>query len=79
MVTKADLHLLIDAMPDEAADEAARRLHDLSDPVLHKLLTAPFDDESEGEEEAAGVAAGREAIRYGKVITDEDLARELGL
>lgn len=79
MVTKSDLHQLIDALPDEATAEAARRLHDLSDPVLHALLTAPFDDERESEAEAAAAAAGREAIRHGKVVTDDDLVRELGL
>lgn len=79
MVTKAELHALVEALADDVTDEAARRLEELRDPVLHALLVAPDDDEPETSEERAAIAEGRKALRVGKVVDSNTLARRLGL
>ncbi len=108
MTTKADLHRMIDALPEDLADAAARRLEDLQgpeqlaqllkqrltfdqlcelvawlqeglDPVERRLLTAPFDDEPETEEERESVAEAYEELRQGRLEDAADVRRELGL
>jgi hypothetical protein len=50
------------------------------DPALYALLTAPYDDEPETEDERAAVEEARAAVRAGaRCYTTEDLNRELGL
>lgn len=45
-VTKADLHKLVDELPDTAVDAVARPLEGaLEDPMLAVLHAAPWDDE----------------------------------
>ncbi len=54
MTTKASLHQLIDTLPDtelEAAERYLLFLREMADPVRRALLTAPWDDEPETEEE----------------------------
>ncbi|HLZ71039.1 MAG TPA: hypothetical protein VKV26_14150 [Dehalococcoidia bacterium] len=108
MTTMADLYRLIDSLPDELAEAAARRLEELQgpeqlaqelkqrlpfdqlcelvawlqeglDPVRQRLLTAPFDDEPETEEEREAVAEAYEDLRSGRVISGAEARRELGL
>ncbi len=79
MVTKAELHAIVDQLPDDVTDEAARRLEELRDPVLHALLTAPDDDEPETAAERAAVDEARAALRAGKVVDSTTLAHRLGL
>jgi len=79
MVTKAELHARIDALPDDLHDKAARRLDELGDPVLRAVLTAPLDDEPETDAEREAVAESYAAIRAGKVISNAELAEQLDL
>jgi hypothetical protein len=79
MVTKAELHAIVDQLPDDLTEEAARRLDELSDPVLHALLIAPDDDEPETAEERAAVDGAQQALRGGRVVDNATLARRLGL
>lgn len=82
MVTKADLHRLIDELPERALPLAGRFLAELESDVSAPyvpLHEAPPDDEPETDEERAAVAEAWAAIARGDVISDEDLARELGL
>jgi hypothetical protein len=44
-MTKADLHKLVDALPDESLLAAAILLRRAQDPVMAKLDAAPLDDE----------------------------------
>lgn len=53
MVTKAELHDLIDQLPDDAADEAALQL---------RLLALPEDDEPTTPEDLAAIAEAEESI-----------------
>jgi hypothetical protein len=62
MTTKADLHQLIDALPDMALDEAGRRLAALEDPVLAAFMSAPDDDEPVTDEDLAAIAEAEESI-----------------
>jgi hypothetical protein len=86
MVTKADLHRLIDALPERALPVAERLITELTE--LTELeadeaaphvppYEAPFGEPEEDELQA--IAEGRAAITRGDVVRDEDLARELGL
>jgi hypothetical protein len=67
MMTKAELHELVDALPDELADEAARRL---------KALAVPIDDEPVTEEDLAAIAEAREDIARGNVLTLAEWRRQ---
>jgi hypothetical protein len=44
-MTKAELHDLVEALPEESLDAAAILLRRAQDPVIAKLDAAPFDDE----------------------------------
>jgi hypothetical protein len=44
-MTKAELHDLVDALPDDSLDSAAILLRRARDPLLAKLDAAPYDDE----------------------------------
>jgi len=108
MTTKAELHQLIDALPENQTEEAARRLAGLQDmeqlaatlkarlsfeqlcqlvawlqegftPLERSLLTAPWDDEPETDEERAAVAEARAEFDRGEWLTTEEVRRELGL
>ena len=44
-MTKAELHELVDALPDESLPAAAILLRRAQDPVIAMLDAAPYDDE----------------------------------
>ena len=66
MVTKQELHILVDALPESALAEAGATLERLADPLLLALLTAPEDDEPEDDEERAAVAEARAEFKRGE-------------
>jgi hypothetical protein len=49
------------------------------DPVTLSLLNAPVDDEQLTQEEIKDIEASEEDIREGRVISIEDLAKNLGI
>jgi hypothetical protein len=55
-MTRADLHRLVDELPDESVDAAVVLLTRAKDTVLAALQAAPFDDEPYTEEEYRAVA-----------------------
>ena len=79
MLTRDDLHQLLDTIPDHELTTAATALEPLVDPALWSLLTAPIDDEPETEEERTAIAEADEDIRQGRLIAHEDIKREFGL
>ena len=83
MVTREELHYMIDFLPDSILAASGQAFLDFlkkEDPVLFALLTAPEDDEPETEEERAAVEEAYESIAKGeKMIPDAELAKELGL
>ncbi|HEX6513046.1 MAG TPA: hypothetical protein VF157_12135 [Chloroflexota bacterium] len=73
-MTKADLHRLVDRLPDAAVDAVGRVLERaLHDPMLTVLDAAPWDDEPYTEEERAEDAA---ALKQPGIPLDE-VRREL--
>jgi hypothetical protein len=64
-MTRADLHRLVDELPDESVDAAMILLARAKDPVLAALEAAPFDDEPETEEERCAVAEARAERKRG--------------
>jgi len=81
MTTKEALHHLVDELPESELTSAHRLLeylHSGADPVLRAFMAAPEDDEAETLEEAAAVREARERLAQGEVVTQEELARELG-
>ena len=79
MLTRDDLHQLLDTIPDHELTTAATALEPLVDPALWSLLTAPIDDEPETEEERTAIAEADEDIRQGRLIAHEDIKPEFGL
>ncbi|MBM3933146.1 MAG: hypothetical protein FJ319_02400 [SAR202 cluster bacterium] len=80
MVTKEQLHRLIDELPDSELLSAARylkSLRDQGDPFLRALLNAPIDDEPETEEEREGVAEAWQEYLDGKARPLEEVIDEL--
>jgi len=60
-VTKAELHRIVDELPDASVDVAGELLRRAAEePELARLLVAPWDDEPISEDEQAAV---REALK----------------
>ena len=82
MITKEVLHTLLESLPESEWEVVRQFLEEQiakHDPVLRAFLSAPEDDEPESEEERAAVAEAYEAASEGKIISDEELKRDLGL
>jgi hypothetical protein len=80
MPTKQQLHDLVDRLPYESTDAAARMLAGLAaDPALYALLIAPFDDEPYAGEQQREDAEAIAAMERGEGITTDELSRQLGL
>jgi hypothetical protein len=79
-VTRAELHALVDALPNSELDEAKRYLRGLNttDPVLRSFLLAPLDDEPETDEEREMVEEAKRALARGEYVTMDEVKRELG-
>ena len=58
-MTKADLHRLVDELPDASVDVVAAYLERAKDPELARLGAVEWDDEPVTAEEQAAVAAAR--------------------
>ena len=81
VVTKQDLHQLIEETPDEEHQAAAKyltRLRDLAnDPVYQAFMNAPLDDEPLTEEDIAAIEEGLRDIREGRTYSLEEIKAEL--
>ena len=79
MVTKEQIHKLVDQIPEDDLAEVARYLESLrdeTDPMLHALANAPEDDEPETPEEAEAVAEARAALARGEVRSLAEIRAE---
>ena len=83
MIAREDLHHLVDRLPEgelPAVRSYLRYVAEVAiDPVLRTLLNAPLDDEPETEAERRAVAEAKEDLAAGRVLTTEEVKRELGL
>jgi hypothetical protein len=79
MVTKEDIHRLIEELPEDDLPAAALYLRNLGrdyDPLLRALANAPEDDEAETPEEAEAVAEGKAALARGEVRSLAEIRAE---
>jgi hypothetical protein len=58
-MTRADLHRLVDELPEESIDSAGVILERVRDPFWSALLASPPDDEPFSAEERSAVEAAR--------------------
>ena len=77
MVTKTDLHRLVDDLPDSQIEKAARQLKHLNDPLSRLLEEAEEDDEPLTEEDLKAIEEAHEDIRQGRVVSHEEARRRL--
>jgi hypothetical protein len=81
MTDKTTLHQLDEELPESEWLMAQRFLayrRDMADPVRRALLTAPWDDEPETDEERQAVQEAHEELAQGKTIADAALWQRLG-
>ena len=79
MTTKDRLHQVVDAMSEQEAVDALDILVSRTrDPLARRLDAAPLDDEPLTVEERESLREGREDVAAGRVISMDDLRRELG-
>jgi hypothetical protein len=74
---RAELHALLDCIPDGEMPAAQKILRALADPVEASLRAAPIDDEPETEDERASVEAAKR--EPGPGTPHEEVLREFGL
>ncbi|CAN5698164.1 hypothetical protein BH23CHL2_BH23CHL2_09790 [soil metagenome] len=81
VVTKHDLHQLIDEIPEQehqAAADYLKRLRDLaSDPVYQAFMNAPVDDEPVTPEERRLIDEAKAEVARGEVVSWEEAQRLL--
>jgi hypothetical protein len=78
MTTKERLHRVVDELSEEeAADALDYIVSHGRDPLARRLDAAPIDDEPLTDEERESLREGREDVAAGRVISMEDLRREL--
>jgi hypothetical protein len=76
-MTRAELHRIVDELPDESLDAAATLLERARDPMLAALEAAPFDDEPVTPDVQAAVEVGWAAYRRGEGVPLEEVRAEL--
>ena len=77
---RKELHRLVDELPDRdlyAAKRFLAYLRNTSDPLVQKLMEAPYDDEPVTEEEEAALAEAYEDLAAGRVVPHEEARRRL--
>ena len=82
MVTKKQLHTIVDQLHEGELHTAMRFLEYLrdfvGDPLMQALITAPEDDEVEVSEETQGAEMAWQEYLQGKTRPWEDVRQELG-
>ncbi len=77
-----DLKRMIDGLPDSELHAVRRYLQFLRydiDPLAWLLDNAPMDDEPLTEEDKVAIREANEDIAAGRVVSHEEMKRELGL
>lgn len=75
-MTRAELHRLVDELPDESVDAAGVLLTRAKDPMVATLEAAPFDEEPYTGEDLEASDEGWEAYRRGEAINVAELCSE---
>ena len=80
MTTRADLHALVDELPEGRLDSVRAALEAELSPIERALSLAPDDDEPESPQEQAAVREARESLATGESgMPLADLRRQLGV
>ena len=82
VILRDELRQLLDQLPDQDLYTAKRflaYLRNTRDPMMRKLVEAPYDDEPLTEEDEAALAEAYEDLAAGRVVTMEEVKREFGL
>ena len=84
LTARAQVHRLVDTLPDDALDTAKRVLAGLSapplaDPITSALANAPLDDEPVTPGEAEAIAEGESDVEDGRVVSAAQLRDRFGL
>ena len=75
------LHRLVDDMHEgelETIEAFVDFVHERGDPLLRKLMNAPYDDEPVTPEEEEAVREALEDVAAGRVQTLDEVMKELG-
>jgi hypothetical protein len=75
-MTRAELHRLVDELPEESVDAAGVLLTRAKDPFVATLEAAPFDDEPYTGEDRADSEEGWAAYQRGEGINVAKLRAE---
>jgi hypothetical protein len=75
-MTRAELHRLVDELPEESVDAAGVLLIRAKDPLVATLEAAPFDDEPYTREDRAASEDGWAAYQRGEAINVTELRAE---
>src|SRR3954463_13676349 len=78
MLTRDDLHTLLDSIPEDRLPAIREALEKLSDPVLLALGTAPPGDEELDPDERAALEEAERAAGTVEYIPHEELGRRIG-
>lgn len=73
MLTREQLHHLIDAIPDDRLGPVREAAEKAVPPAVLAALRAPIDDEPETEEERAAVAEAQEAYQRGEIVGHDEI------
>ncbi len=76
-MSRADLHRIVDELPEARQDEALRLLEYLRDRQEYAAETAPLDDEPLTEADWTSLRAADADIAAGRVISNAAMKREL--
>lgn len=78
MTTKERLHQVVDGLSEqEAADALDYLVSRGRDPLARRLDAAPLDDEQLTDEESESLREAREDFAAGRVVSMDDLRRDL--
>jgi hypothetical protein len=75
-MTRAELHRLVDELPEESVDAAGVLLTRAKDPLVATLEAAPFDDKPYTADDREASDEGWAAYRRGEAITVAELRAE---
>jgi hypothetical protein len=82
VILREELHGLVDDLSDHDLPTAKRflaYLRNIRDPLIRKMVEAPYDDEPLTEEDIAALDEAWEDVAAGRLVSDEEVKRELGL
>lgn len=79
MLTRDQLHRLIDVRPDDALAPIGAVAEKMTPAVYLSLLNAPEDDEPESEDERIAVEEARSQYLRGEYLSHEEMKRRRGL